>query len=233
MRRFECSGEFTWGTISRVSCQKGPTRHAYAWQIGHNWQDTLDISVKCTAPDWNHLPLMAGSVWACQAIPNRYNKNSSSGWEGLRRTLYMHLISVKLSNGIIWHWCRAVKGHVKWLFQNMHNLCTQCMVVLECEIMSLSMDNDMHTAKPKLFNTGVLRKRTGPFKRSMFRIRLGYSVIVRYPPALETQSMCSIVWFEIKPHIPVPLWVSSACWMDQLSHCLHLPLWWLKPRVQL
>ena len=31
--------------ISRVSCKKGPTRHAYAWQIGPFWQDTLDISI--------------------------------------------------------------------------------------------------------------------------------------------------------------------------------------------
>ena len=29
--------------ISRVSCQKGPTRDAYAWQIGPFWQDTFDI----------------------------------------------------------------------------------------------------------------------------------------------------------------------------------------------
>ena len=29
--------------ISMVSCQKGPTRHAYAWQIGPFCQDTLDI----------------------------------------------------------------------------------------------------------------------------------------------------------------------------------------------
>ena len=29
--------------ISMVSCQKGPTRHEYAWQIGPFWQDTLDI----------------------------------------------------------------------------------------------------------------------------------------------------------------------------------------------
>ena len=29
--------------ISRVSCQKGPNRHAYAWQIGPFWQDTLFI----------------------------------------------------------------------------------------------------------------------------------------------------------------------------------------------
>ena len=28
---------------SMVSCQKGPTRHAYAWQIGPFWQDTLDM----------------------------------------------------------------------------------------------------------------------------------------------------------------------------------------------
>ena len=31
--------------MSRVSCQKGPTRHAYEWQIGPFWQDTLDICV--------------------------------------------------------------------------------------------------------------------------------------------------------------------------------------------
>ena len=30
-------------SMSRVSCQKGPTRHAYAWQIGPFWQDTLDV----------------------------------------------------------------------------------------------------------------------------------------------------------------------------------------------
>ena len=30
--------------ISMVSCQKGPTRHAYAWQIGPFWQDTIDMS---------------------------------------------------------------------------------------------------------------------------------------------------------------------------------------------
>ena len=29
--------------ILMVSCQKGPSRHAYAWPIGPFWQDTLDI----------------------------------------------------------------------------------------------------------------------------------------------------------------------------------------------
>ena len=28
---------------SRVSCQKDPTRHAYAWQIGPFWQDIIDL----------------------------------------------------------------------------------------------------------------------------------------------------------------------------------------------
>ena len=41
------ANEFMWvhirHYISMVSCQKGPTRHAYAWQIGPFWQDTLDI----------------------------------------------------------------------------------------------------------------------------------------------------------------------------------------------
>ena len=34
---------------SRVSCQKGPTRHAYAWQIGPVWQDTLEMWFPRTA----------------------------------------------------------------------------------------------------------------------------------------------------------------------------------------
>ena len=29
--------------ISMVSCQKGPTRHAYAWHIGPFWQDAFDM----------------------------------------------------------------------------------------------------------------------------------------------------------------------------------------------
>ena len=38
-------GQFLDST-SMVFCQKGPARHAYAWQIGPFWQDTLDLS-KC------------------------------------------------------------------------------------------------------------------------------------------------------------------------------------------
>ena len=31
-----------------VSCQKGPTRHAYAWQIGPFWQNTIEVWLAST-----------------------------------------------------------------------------------------------------------------------------------------------------------------------------------------
>ena len=34
---------------SRVSWQKGPTRHAFAWQIGPFWQDTLELLIEIAA----------------------------------------------------------------------------------------------------------------------------------------------------------------------------------------
>ena len=34
----------------RVSCQKGPTRHSYAWQIGPFWQDILELLNEHTYP---------------------------------------------------------------------------------------------------------------------------------------------------------------------------------------
>ena len=38
--------------MSMVSCQKGPTRHAYAWQIGPFWQDTLDVRATLETTKW-------------------------------------------------------------------------------------------------------------------------------------------------------------------------------------
>ena len=40
---------------SRVSCQKGTIRHAYAWQIGPSWQDTLDLSPYPCSNQSKHL----------------------------------------------------------------------------------------------------------------------------------------------------------------------------------
>ena len=42
---YVCLGLLSKPLLSMVSCQKGPTRHAYAWQIGPFWQDTLDVGV--------------------------------------------------------------------------------------------------------------------------------------------------------------------------------------------
>ena len=40
-----------------VSCQKGPTRHAYAWQMGPLWQDTHDFWCLLLATDAYPEPL--------------------------------------------------------------------------------------------------------------------------------------------------------------------------------
>ena len=68
--------------ISMVSCQKGPTRHANAWQIGPFWQDTLDIQSTvvrpqvdfsvflCGSQDWASMAeIMEIIIWAFQGIP--------------------------------------------------------------------------------------------------------------------------------------------------------------------
>ena len=50
--------------LSRVSCKKGLTRHAYAWQIGPFWQDTLVIWWLCKVEDaelWSLLTWLLGS----------------------------------------------------------------------------------------------------------------------------------------------------------------------------
>ena len=51
----------TVGQITRVSCQKCPTCHAYAWQIGPFWQDTLDNGLLL---DSIHvLPKLSNNCW--------------------------------------------------------------------------------------------------------------------------------------------------------------------------
>ena len=54
-----------WGRvthISRVSCQKGPTRHAHAWQIGPFWQDTLDICQTVVGSDTGLSPVRRSEI---------------------------------------------------------------------------------------------------------------------------------------------------------------------------
>ena len=45
-----------------VSSQKGPTRHAYAWQIVPFWQDTLDMTDVATGELRPHLPTKINAI---------------------------------------------------------------------------------------------------------------------------------------------------------------------------
>ena len=67
-----------WWHISRVSCKKGPTRHAYAWQIGPFWQDTLELYllVFCQLQLATHsiggivyMPACESGAWISNYIP--------------------------------------------------------------------------------------------------------------------------------------------------------------------
>ena len=49
--------------ITRVSCQKSPTRHAYAWQIGPFWQNTLDKGTVRWSYRLGHKYSDSGYIW--------------------------------------------------------------------------------------------------------------------------------------------------------------------------
>ena len=57
---------------SMVSCQKGPTCHAYAWQIGPFWQDTFKMSYPFAKMIWVHSSLLVRPEYVkrqCWTVP--------------------------------------------------------------------------------------------------------------------------------------------------------------------
>ena len=78
---YACNRERATGCqlISRVSCQKGPTHHTYAWQIGPFWQDTLAFccqrrwdlaffhghqqNIQSVLIDWRSVPIHVRCSW--------------------------------------------------------------------------------------------------------------------------------------------------------------------------
>ena len=85
-----------------VSCQKGPTWHAYAWQIGPFWQDTLELKcvlipehscshiecikniytcIRCkrdyVTPHLSHMP-SCGDIYGAEVIYMEWSKTSTS-----------------------------------------------------------------------------------------------------------------------------------------------------------
>ena len=64
--------------ISMISCQKGLTRHACAWQIGPFWQDTLDMSLLRPADLKPVLQLCQPSSW-CRSCRYWWHRRDQSG----------------------------------------------------------------------------------------------------------------------------------------------------------
>ena len=53
---------------SMVSCQKGPTRHACAWQIGPFWQDTLVVTyIRLLLDNSEEIPIPRSTVYSAVA----------------------------------------------------------------------------------------------------------------------------------------------------------------------
>ena len=75
-----------------LSCQKGPTCHAYAWQIGPFWQDTLYIWIvfEHFSVDWVAVDACGRlvSVWvACDlCVCGCLETAGSSAWSGCMET---------------------------------------------------------------------------------------------------------------------------------------------------
>ena len=79
---------------SMVSCQKGPTRHAYAWQIGPFSQDTFDISNIFTITAFQRQHKAAIAMW-CLSNANKMIsipevEHNSHGNEQM--FLYLHCV---------------------------------------------------------------------------------------------------------------------------------------------
>ena len=91
------------GTVynSRVSCQKGPTRHAYAWQIGPFWQDTLVL-----------LCLQQCTYTVCISHQVRPDPvlHGLLHWSGLHR-----------AQSVIPHRCAMVTTGTPWLKRKCYN----------------------------------------------------------------------------------------------------------------
>ena len=72
-----------------VSCQKGPTRHAYAWQIWPLWQDTLELFPKAAFADWSRSKC---HIKTCQHMA----LNSLCAGIIIRKTWYIQMMWARL-----------------------------------------------------------------------------------------------------------------------------------------
>ena len=76
---------------SRVSCQKGPTRHAYAWQIGPFWQDTFELtklSHKMIQQLWRWNMACLTPMWSYMLLQDVNHINSTDTEQSHHNSLY-------------------------------------------------------------------------------------------------------------------------------------------------
>ena len=67
-----------WKHTLRVSCQKGSTCHAYAWQIGPFWQDTLNIKTLGIVIPALPSPLTSNVLFLLKKFPPLFSLHSDS-----------------------------------------------------------------------------------------------------------------------------------------------------------
>ena len=98
-------GNMSWfndGHISEGTCKKGPTRHAYAWQIAPFWQDTLGI--KCE-PDVSTIYLIFQNVeflhFFCEC-PLRWCTESNSVTAGSFVIVVLMICEMRSSHTTVW-----------------------------------------------------------------------------------------------------------------------------------
>ena len=96
--------------ISMVSCQRGPTCHAYAWQIGPFWQDTLDLGLGL---EWG---------WREVALPSQiwgFGKHMNTHIE---KKIAVNPFKTLLTDSLLWPWLHSVSIFLSGLCTTMvHN----------------------------------------------------------------------------------------------------------------
>ena len=101
-----------WTHTSMVSYQKGPARHAYAWQIGPFWQDTLDITVMLH--EHHDLKLLASQLvkqLVCWGSQQRNFQSQITGNSTCQTACLFRLPTEKFSNH---HITGLMRGFCCW-----------------------------------------------------------------------------------------------------------------------
>ena len=96
--------------IPMVSCQKGLIRHAYAWQIGPFWQDTLDtcfLFIPTQHPSASNGSLFPcdSITWLCKQMPHAFR--------------------------VCWWFCVCTKSRILWKFTMLLRRISWCLVIIE------------------------------------------------------------------------------------------------------